>query len=95
MRPRDEAVKQTTLFDVDDPETSEKGPQGVKIEFKDVFFKYPTRDVPVLNGLNMTVRTFRDHCLFRMLTTFDRSKRGSLLPLSALLVVVRRVLSHS
>lgn len=30
--------------------------QGVKIEFRDVWFRYPTRDVPVLNGLNMTVR---------------------------------------
>lgn len=30
--------------------------QGVKIEFCDVWFKYPTRDVPVLNGLDLTVR---------------------------------------
>ncbi|CAK7232957.1 hypothetical protein SEUCBS140593_008439 [Sporothrix eucalyptigena] len=29
--------------------------QGVKIEFRDVWFRYPTRDVPVLNGLNMTI----------------------------------------
>ncbi|CAK7225218.1 hypothetical protein SCUCBS95973_005787 [Sporothrix curviconia] len=28
--------------------------QGVKIEFRNVWFRYPTRDVPVLNGLNMT-----------------------------------------
>jgi ABC-type bacteriocin/lantibiotic exporter with double-glycine peptidase domain len=27
----------------------------MKIELKNVVFKYPTRDVPVLNGLNMTV----------------------------------------
>lgn len=32
--------------------------QGVKIEFRDVWFRYPTRDVSVLNGLNMTVRLF-------------------------------------
>ncbi|KAJ2996459.1 hypothetical protein NUW58_g973 [Xylaria curta] len=29
--------------------------QGVRIELRDVWFKYPTRDVPVLNGLNMTI----------------------------------------
>lgn len=29
--------------------------RGVKIELRDVWFKYPTRDVPVLNGLSMTV----------------------------------------
>ncbi|KAI0443528.1 ABC transporter-like protein [Xylaria telfairii] len=29
--------------------------QGVTIELRDVWFKYPTRDVPVLNGLNMTI----------------------------------------
>ncbi|KAL8411164.1 hypothetical protein RB596_000706 [Gaeumannomyces avenae] len=28
---------------------------GVKIEFKNVWFRYPTRDVPVLSGLNMTI----------------------------------------
>ncbi|KAI5920279.1 P-loop containing nucleoside triphosphate hydrolase protein [Camillea tinctor] len=29
--------------------------QGVKVELKDVWFKYPTRDVPVLNGINITI----------------------------------------
>ncbi|KAI2775758.1 P-loop containing nucleoside triphosphate hydrolase protein [Daldinia loculata] len=29
--------------------------RGVKIELRDVWFKYPTRDVPVLNGLSMTI----------------------------------------
>lgn len=28
---------------------------GVKIEMQDVMFRYPTRDVPVLTGLNLTV----------------------------------------
>ena len=28
---------------------------GVKIEFKDVYFRYPSRDVPVFKGLNLTV----------------------------------------
>ena len=34
----------------------EKGEGGVEIEFKDVHFKYPTRDVQVFAGLNMKVR---------------------------------------
>ena len=29
---------------------------GVKVEFRNVHFRYPTRDVPVLNGLDLTVR---------------------------------------
>lgn len=28
---------------------------GVRIQFQDVWFRYPTRDVPVLNGLSLTV----------------------------------------
>lgn len=28
---------------------------GVKIQFQNVWFRYPTRDVPILNGLNLTV----------------------------------------
>ncbi|KAI1181176.1 ABC transporter-like protein [Nemania sp. FL0916] len=28
---------------------------GVRIDLQDVWFKYPTRDVPILNGLNMTI----------------------------------------
>lgn len=28
---------------------------GIKIELKDVWFKYPTRDVPIFTGLNITV----------------------------------------
>ncbi|KAI8626309.1 ABC transporter-like protein [Xylariaceae sp. FL1651] len=30
--------------------------RGVKIELQNVWFKYPTRDVPVLNGLSMTIQ---------------------------------------
>lgn len=30
---------------------------GVKIQFQNVWFRYPTRDVPILNGLNLTVRS--------------------------------------
>ncbi|ESZ97484.1 hypothetical protein SBOR_2173 [Sclerotinia borealis F-4128] len=28
---------------------------GVKIELKDIWFKYPTRDVPIFTGLNITI----------------------------------------
>jgi ATP-binding cassette, subfamily B (MDR/TAP), member 1 len=28
---------------------------GVKIQFQNVWFRYPTRDVPILNGLSITV----------------------------------------
>lgn len=30
-------------------------PSGVKIEFSDVWFRYPAREAPVLSGLNLTV----------------------------------------
>jgi ATP-binding cassette subfamily B (MDR/TAP) protein 1 len=30
----------------------------VKVELKNIWFKYPTRDVPVLQGLNMTVGVY-------------------------------------
>lgn len=30
---------------------------GVQIVLKDVFFKYPTRDIPIFTGLNLTVCT--------------------------------------
>ncbi|KAI9783358.1 MAG: hypothetical protein M1839_003892 [Geoglossum umbratile] len=33
----------------------EKGEGGVEIEFKDVHFKYPTRDMQVFSGLNMKI----------------------------------------
>ncbi|KAI1749736.1 ABC transporter-like protein [Xylaria castorea] len=29
--------------------------RGATIELRDVWFRYPTRDVPILNGLNMTI----------------------------------------
>ena len=34
---------------------NEKGIKGPKVEFKNVWFKYPSRDVFVLRGLNITV----------------------------------------
>lgn len=56
MRPTEKAGSVETPFKLDN-EDDEKGVQGVKIELKDVWFQYPTRDVPVLRGLNMTVST--------------------------------------
>ena len=29
---------------------------GVEIELRDLWFKYPTRDMPIFTGLNLTVR---------------------------------------
>ncbi|KAI0896244.1 P-loop containing nucleoside triphosphate hydrolase protein [Annulohypoxylon nitens] len=50
MRRKDEDDGGITL---DEPVDEEK--RGVKIELRDVWFRYPTRDAPVLNGLNMTI----------------------------------------
>jgi ABC-type multidrug transport system fused ATPase/permease subunit len=55
MRPRRGLEKKGAVFDLASLDDEEKGPQGVKIELQNVWFQYPTRDVPVLNGLNMTV----------------------------------------
>ncbi|KAI0159908.1 P-loop containing nucleoside triphosphate hydrolase protein [Hypoxylon sp. FL1284] len=38
-----------------DDQDADEDIRGVKIELRDVWFRYPTRDVPVLNGLNMTI----------------------------------------
>lgn len=32
---------------------------GVKVEFRDVWFNYPTRDVSILKGLNIAVSCFQ------------------------------------
>ncbi|KAI1101231.1 P-loop containing nucleoside triphosphate hydrolase protein [Jackrogersella minutella] len=50
MRHKDEDNQGTAL---NEPVDDEK--RGVKIELRDVWFQYPTRDVPVLNGLNITI----------------------------------------
>ncbi|KAH9909896.1 P-loop containing nucleoside triphosphate hydrolase protein [Xylariomycetidae sp. FL2044] len=36
-------------------EAVDENNRGVKIDLQDVWFRYPSRDVPVLNGLNMTI----------------------------------------
>ena len=43
---------------------------GVKIELRDLWFKYPTRDVPIFTGLNLTVSVSSIKSL-QMLTTTD------------------------
>lgn len=54
LRHTDDADGRLVSLDIGDLGAED---QGVKIEFKDVWFRYPTRDAPVLNGLNMTVGT--------------------------------------
>ena len=58
MRPRGAGETEKTELDLASPDDEEKGPQGVRIEFKNVWFRYPTRDVPVLEGLNMIVSLY-------------------------------------
>ncbi|KAL5321036.1 hypothetical protein ACEPPN_011846 [Leptodophora sp. 'Broadleaf-Isolate-01'] len=54
MRPTDKF--EATGRELDFPASEdEKDNRGVKIELKDVWFRYPTRDVPVLTGLDMTI----------------------------------------
>ncbi|KAI2621014.1 P-loop containing nucleoside triphosphate hydrolase protein [Hypomontagnella submonticulosa] len=38
-----------------DDQAADEDVRGVKVELRDVWFRYPTRDVPVLNGLSMTI----------------------------------------
>jgi ATP-binding cassette, subfamily B (MDR/TAP), member 1 len=54
MRLRKASGGQPLPTDAEDKDDSEK---GVKLEFQNVWFRYPTRDAPVLNGLNMVVGT--------------------------------------
>jgi ATP-binding cassette, subfamily B (MDR/TAP), member 1 len=55
MRPRGDEESELTPLDFSDQDEEQKNSRGVKIELKNVWFQYPTRDVPVLTGLNMTV----------------------------------------
>jgi len=57
-----------------DPETEEieKVIKGPKVEFKNVWFKYPTRDVYILKGLDMTVREISVASLILSQRTFSR-----------------------
>tara|TARA_R110002060_G_scaffold60947_1_gene70520 strand:- start:311 stop:481 length:171 start_codon:yes stop_codon:yes gene_type:complete len=55
MRSIDKFETSGKELDLPSSEDEEKHNRGVKIELKDVWFRYPTRDVPVLTGLDMTV----------------------------------------
>ncbi|KAK4226957.1 P-loop containing nucleoside triphosphate hydrolase protein [Podospora fimiseda] len=51
LQARDSKVKDTVSINERVPDTE----GGVKIELKDVYFKYPTRDVSIFKGLNITI----------------------------------------
>lgn len=57
MRQRGEKEEEKIPLEFDDEGDEEKlsTSRGVKLELRNVFFQYPTRDVPVLQGLNMTI----------------------------------------
>ncbi|PVH85767.1 ABC transporter-like protein [Cadophora sp. DSE1049] len=55
MRSLDKFESSGKELDLPTSEDDEKDNSGVKIELKDVWFRYPTRDVPVLSGLDMTI----------------------------------------
>ncbi|KAI1183088.1 ABC transporter-like protein [Nemania serpens] len=52
MRVRDRTGTTGIALDLNNIDDNDR---GVKIELRDVWFRYPTRDVPVLNSLNMTI----------------------------------------
>ncbi|EDN97072.1 hypothetical protein SS1G_02000 [Sclerotinia sclerotiorum 1980 UF-70] len=54
MRPEGKKEHDSVLYDFAEAD-EEKNSRGVKIELRNISFKYPTRDVPVLNGLSMTI----------------------------------------
>ena len=47
---------------------------GVEIEFKDVWFKYPTRDVPIFTGLNLTVCVLYLRITYLAYSVIDRKR---------------------
>lgn len=53
MRTRDHADGRLKSLDFGNLGDNDK---GVKIQLQNIWFRYPTRDVSVLNGLDMTVR---------------------------------------
>jgi ABC-type multidrug transport system fused ATPase/permease subunit len=60
MRSQDQADGKLVSLDVGDIGDDD---MGVKIQFQNVWFRYPTRDVPILNGLDLTVRNRRPDSL--------------------------------
>ncbi|TVY47366.1 ABC transporter [Lachnellula occidentalis] len=55
MRATGDAERELSPLDFTDQDEDEKGARGVKIELKNIWFQYPTRDVPVLTGVSMTI----------------------------------------
>ena len=56
MRPKVKDDRRAGMFELDSVVTIEDGPiRGVKLDLEDIWFQYPTREVPVLRGLNMTI----------------------------------------
>ncbi|KAI9653220.1 MAG: hypothetical protein M1821_007651 [Bathelium mastoideum] len=55
MRFRVRTGSREPSLDFDSHGQSEKGSAGVRIELRNIWFRYPTRDIPVLKGLNMTI----------------------------------------
>jgi ATP-binding cassette subfamily B (MDR/TAP) protein 1 len=55
------AANRILSFRVRDKETHKEGSElqdvqgGVKIELRDLWFKYPTRDIPIFTGLNLQI----------------------------------------
>lgn len=52
IRKKDQVDGRLVSLDVGDIGSEDK---GIKIDFKNVWFRYPTRDVPILNGLSFSV----------------------------------------
>lgn len=55
MRSKGDEHDGSRSLNLDGIQGNEKGSQGIKIELRNVWFKYPTRDAPVLKGVNITV----------------------------------------
>jgi len=55
MRPSHTEDVLATAFDLEDLDIDEKDERGAEIELRNVSFAYPTRDVPVLNHLDLKV----------------------------------------
>ncbi|KAI1816680.1 ABC transporter-like protein [Poronia punctata] len=54
MRVKDQEQTDGPTNDIN-PELDDEEEEGVRVELRDVWFKYPTRNVPVLRGLNITI----------------------------------------
>ncbi|KAG4433458.1 hypothetical protein IFR05_011062 [Cadophora sp. M221] len=90
MRPTDKFEATGRELDFPASEHEEKDNRGVKLELKDVWFRYPTRDVPVLTGLDMTIEAGQfaaivgpSGCgktsIISLLERFYKPERGSIL----------------